>query len=353
MLYPLKFRPVYKSYLWGGRNLERLGKALPEGNVAESWEISCHPDGITAVSNGEFEGVPLPDIIKKYGKQLLGKSLPVRHTEKFPLMVKLIDANSKLSVQVHPEDDYAITNENGELGKNEMLYIISAKPGAKLIYDVVEGTTVESFSQALKDSTVEKCLKWVEVSQGDIINIPAGVIHALGEGIVVAEIEQNSNATYRVYDYDRIDGDGNRRPLHIEKALKVINFNSVSRKEKSSGLRVDINSRSYKTYTVANRHFSVELYSIDGKIDEVADGSRFYIYVFTEGEGEIIFGRNSLKVKSGESVLIPSNIGSYSMCGKFKALKSYVPCLEQNIFAPLVSYGYNKEDIYSSISGLL
>ncbi len=352
MFYPLKFKPVYKDYIWGGRNLEKLGKNLPEGKVAESWELSCHPDGKSVIANGEFEGVVLADLVARYGKQVVGTALPEKDIEKFPLLIKLIDANDKLSVQVHPEDDYARVHENGELGKNEMWYIIDAKPGAKLVYDVAPGTTRESFAQAVKDGKIEGCLKSVEVQPGDTLNIPAGLVHAIGEGIVLAEVQQNSNTTYRVYDYDRTDKEGNKRPLHIEKALEVIDFNTEGRIEKSEGLKVDLGEGCSKTYKIANRYFAVELYAVKGSIKENADGSRFHIYIFTQGEGEFVYGDGILHVKAGETVMIPASLGTYTIQGNFTAIKSYVPDIEQNVVLPLREAGYSKEEIIEKVAGL-
>jgi mannose-6-phosphate isomerase len=352
MLYPLKFMPVYKDYMWGGRNLEKLGKKLPEGIVAESWEISCHPDGLSAIANGRFEGVTLSDLIREFGRRIVGHRLPESALRKFPLLVKLIDANAKLSVQVHPEDEYAMTHENGELGKNEMWYIISATPGAKLIYDVSSGVTKESFTQAVKENTIGSCLKEIEVFPGDTLNIPAGLVHAIGEGIVLAEIQQNSNTTYRVYDYDRVDMQGNKRPLHIEKALDVIDFNVGGRKEKAEGLKVKINNNSFKEYKVANRYFSVELYTVNSQIAEETDGGKFHLYIFTEGAGEILWSSGTLKIKGGDSVLIPAALGHYSLTGNFKALKSYVPDIEADVIAPLKKAGYKEEEIFNKVAGL-
>ncbi len=352
MLYPLKFNPVFKDYIWGGRNLQKLGKILPEGIVAESWEISCHPDGISTVANGEYKDLPLPELIKKSGRQLIGSALPDSDLEKFPLLVKLIDANDKLSVQVHPEDQYAAVNENGELGKNEMWYIISAKPGAKLVYDIAPGITRSSFAKAVRENKIESCLKYIEVFPGDFLNIPAGLVHAIGEGIVLAEIQQNSNTTYRVYDYNRTDKSGNKRPLHIGKALDVIAFGNAGRKEKYKGLSIKIAENCYKTYKIANKYFCVELYSINGTVEENADGSRFCLYVFIEGEGTIEYHGGAEHVNQGQSVLIPAFMGSYHICGNLKALKSYVPDLDKNVLEPLENAGYSKEDIFKNVSGL-
>lgn len=352
MMYPLKFRPVYKETIWGGRNLEKLGKNLPEGNIAESWELSCHPDGVSEIANGEFEGMSLPELVSRYGLQIIGHALPQKHIEKFPLLIKLIDANDKLSVQVHPEDEYAMVHENGELGKNEMWYIIAAKPGAMLVYDVAPSTTRDSFAKAIEDGTVENCLKYVEVQPGDTLNIPAGLVHAIGEGIVLAEVQQSSNTTYRVYDYERVDKDGNKRPLHIEKALSVIDFNSESRIEKVEGLRVSLSPGCSSTYKIANKYFAVELYDINGTVEENADGSRFHIYIFLQGKGEIHYNNESIEVETGETILIPASMGAYELKGSFTAIKSYVPDLQENIMAPLLKAGYREEEIYSKVAGV-
>ncbi len=189
MLYPLKFKPLYKDYVWGGRNLALLGKILPEeGIVAESWEVACHKNGASIVANGEYEGVPLPDLIKQLRRQLIGTSVSQKDADKFPLLVKFIDAESNLSVQVHPDDAFANTYENGEYGKNEAWYVVSARPGSKLVYDVIPGTTREKFAAAIVENNVESCLKTIEAFAGDVIDIPAGMIHSIGKGIILVEI---------------------------------------------------------------------------------------------------------------------------------------------------------------------
>jgi mannose-6-phosphate isomerase len=352
MFYPLKFKPVYKDYIWGGRNLEQLGKTLPDGIVAESWEISCHPNGVSVVSNGEFTGIPLTELVQKFGRQIVGTALPEKDIVRFPLLVKLIDANDKLSVQVHPDDNYAFSHENGELGKNEMWHIISAKPGAKLIYDVLPGTTPEIFAKAVREAKIESCLKSVEVFPGDTLNIPAGLIHAIGEGIVLAEIQQNSDTTYRIFDYNRVDKNGIQRPLHIGKAQEVIDFDASGRLEKTEGLLVRMDSYSSIKYLVANQYFAVELFEINGLIIQNADGSRFHIYLLTEGTVQIKYADGLVPVVGGEAVLIPAGLGEYTLEGKFKALKVYVPDLYKDIVSPLKIAGYLEPEIYAKVSGL-
>lgn len=325
MLYPLKFEPVYKDYIWGGRELEKFGKKkLPEGIVAESWEISSHPDGESIVSNGEFKGISLTELINRFGRDLVGNELSQKDVEKFPLLIKLIDANDKLSVQVHPEDEYAKIHENGEYGKNEMWYIVSAKPGAKLVYGVKPGVTRESFDIAVKEDNVEDCLNYMEVFTGDSVDIPAGLVHAIGEGILIAEIQQNSNTTYRVFDYNRTDKNGNKRPLHIEKALDVINFDNCHTKGKVESRLIKLEGESSKAELVSNKYFNVEKYNVRGKITEVADGSKFITLTCLHGEGKISFNGGVETITKGESIFIPAALGAYEIIGELELIKAFV-----------------------------
>ncbi len=349
MFYPIKFKPVYKEYIWGGRNLEKFKGNLPKGNIAESWEISTHKDGMSIVMNGELEGKTLHEIVQQYGHEFVGNELPKSAIDKFPLLIKLIDANDKLSVQVHPHDEYALVNEK-ENGKNEMWYIVEAKPGAQIIYDVKPNITKEDFEKAVKEGQIAKCLKHVKVSKGDFINIPAGVIHAIGDGIIIAEIQQSSNTTYRLYDYDRVDVEGKKRPLHIEKALDVINFDSHKRKENIEGIKIDLTENSYKIIKSANENFVVEIYEIDGNVCENTYKGKFHIYVLVDGAGKIKYRNDSIYIRAGESVLIPAGLESYELEGTFRALKTYVPDIQKDIVEPLLERGYTEKEIYSNIN---
>lgn len=351
MWYPLKFKPVFKDYIWGGRTLSKLGKSLPEGSVAESWEISSHSDGVSVVAEGKFKGMLLTNMIEEYKAELMGSDIYNKNS-RFPLLIKFIDANDRLSVQVHPNDEYALVEENGELGKNEMWYVIDAKPGAKLIYGIKPGIDKETFKRAVNNGILEECLNYVNVSKGDFLNIPAGLIHAIGEGILLAEIQQNSNTTYRVYDYDRLDKQGNKRPLHVEKALDVIDFNFEVKDNFKTGIKLNIGQNSYKNYRIANKYFSVEEYSINGKIEEKTDGSKFYIFIIIEGSGEISWSEGKLQIKRGDSILIPASLGGYCISGEIYTLKTYVPNLEEDVIKPLLAVGYSLADIKESLEGL-
>ena len=323
MLYPLKFKPVYKDYIWGGRNLEKLNKKLPDGNVAESWEISSHKDGMSIVENGELAGKTLQQVIEDYGEEILGTSIKEKFGDKFPLLIKLIDANKDLSVQVHPNDEYAKLYENGENGKNEIWYIISCKPGAKIVYGLKGNITKEGFLDSIKKNKIKDCLNYREVSPGDFIYIPAGTIHAIGEGIVIAEIQQTSNLTYRVFDYDRVDKDGNKRELHIDKAMEVVNFNSMENGQQEQS-KISIGKSSTKQSKITSEYFNVDLYDIRYEVNETSDKNTFYIYVVVEGKGKVNYSDKSMDIDLGDSILIPTGLGDYSIEGQVKLLKTYV-----------------------------
>lgn len=228
-MYPLTFIPVLKNYIWGGRNLaEKLGRPLPSGIVAESWDIAAHPDGITVVANGAYAGTSLTDLQKEWGLALVGQRGQWAHERgKFPLLIKLLDAAAPLSVQVHPDDAYALAHEGNELGKAEMWVVLHAEPNAQIILGLSQATTPQTFRQAISHGQVEPLLHHIQVKTGDVVCVPARSLHAILGGLLIAEIQQNSNTTYRVYDWNRLDNQGKSRPLHIQKAIDVIAFDQV------------------------------------------------------------------------------------------------------------------------------
>lgn len=349
MLYPFKFYPVYKDYIWGGRNLSRFGKQLPEGKVAESWELACHADGMSVVRNGIYEGRTLKSMIEEFGEEILGDIAKENHG--FPLLIKLIDANDKLSVQVHPDDEFARMHENDN-GKNEMWYILDAKPGAKLVYGLKPGVAKEDFERAVMENKIENCLNYISVKPGDFVNIPAGLVHAICEGIVLAEIQQSSNVTYRVYDYNRKDAKGNYRPLHVEKAMQVINFDSRKIKYPYEGLEYKNTSEARLKILVANKYFCVELYEIKGSLTESTSGGKFHAYVCISGEGEIKCKSGNVRLVRGETVLIPACVYDYCLEGNMALLKTYVPDLDNDIYQRLAGIGFEKREITQKIAGL-
>jgi mannose-6-phosphate isomerase len=227
-IYPMTFTPVLRDYIWGGRRLETLyGRALPPGIVAESWEISGHPSGPTPAANGYWAGRPLPEILAELGEQLVGSRAGwALERGRFPLLVKLLDAHQDLSLQVHPGDAYALAHNN-DLGKTEMWYVLYADPNSDLILGLEPDVTEEDLRAALVSGDTESVLRSLPVKAGQAVDVPAGTLHALKAGLVVTEIQQNSDATYRVHDWGRVGADGNPRPLHLDRAMVVTRFGEI------------------------------------------------------------------------------------------------------------------------------
>lgn len=311
-MYPLKFENLYYDKVWGGRDLELFRDNLPEGNIGESWDIACHPHGMSVVSNGEFKGTKLIDLIKLKGNDLLGTEIP---KDWFPLLIKLINAKDKLSVQVHPDDEYAKRVE-GEMGKTEVWYVVEAFEGANIVIGTKKGCTKEQLKNAIETGTLDKYMNKVSVKKGDVFFVRSGLIHAIGEGVIIAEIQQNSDTTYRVYDYNR------GRELHIEKALDVINLDLIAKN--STGLTIK-NEGYNKTYLCLCKDFSLELYDVRTSFTENSDKERFFAFTCVEGSGEIIYKDGKENINKGDSLLMPASLGEYTFKGNMKVLKSYVP----------------------------
>ena len=316
MIYPIKTTPVFKQYIWGGNALkEKFGKDIPSGFAAESWEISCHPDGLSTVANGLHLGSYLSDIIKANPREMLGGD-----KKEMSLLVKLIDANDRLSVQVHPNDDIAKSLENGT-GKTEMWYIVDAKPGAKIVYGLREGIGKEDFKAALSEGRVEEVLNYVPVSAGDSFFIPAGTVHAIGEGILIAEVQQSSNITYRLYDYDRVDKEGNKRPLHTEKALASIDYSAGVGKNQKYPVAKTI----YGTVQLLAKceHFMVVKHNINGLARFTQGDDKYEIFTCISGSGKIICNNgDTYDFTAGDSFFIPATMEKYMVEGECVLIRS-------------------------------
>jgi mannose-6-phosphate isomerase len=324
-LYPLLFEPVLKDYIWGGRTLEKLGRALPpEGPIAESWEIAGHDDGTTVVRNGRFAGQALTEVQAQLGLDLLGShNAWALERDKFPLLIKLLDASRPLSVQVHPGDDYALAHEGNELGKTEMWVVLDATPGADLILGVTEGTTAEAFRQAVDDGNLEPHLHRVPVKAGDHVCVPAGTLHAIMGGILIAEIQQNSNTTYRVYDWNRVGADGRPRPLHIDKSLDVINFEQVEPRLQPP-LLISEKEGVRRERLCANEYFVTERVTMEvGAVFRgECDGRSLEIWGLLEGEATV----NDVALEAIQFCLLPAAMGAYTVTAETGAvmLRTYV-----------------------------
>ena len=317
-LYPLKFEPQYLDKIWGGNNLKTLlGKDfgnLP--NCGESWELSGVQDHISVVSNGFLAGNNLEELIEVYLGDLVGDKVYEKFGVEFPLLIKFIDANDDLSIQVHPNDELS-KRRHQAFGKTEMWYVLLAEPGAKLNLGFKETLTQEQYLEKLESGELLDILNFEEVKEGDVFFMPAGRVHAIGKGIVLAEIQQTSDVTYRIYDYDRKDANGNGRELHTELALEAIDFTVPE---------------SYKTDYTAEKNEPVELVKCDYfttsllKFDQQLERDfheldSFVIYICLDGTFDIEYADGTVNVAKGETVLVPAVLEQFFLVPKSSNVK--------------------------------
>ena len=311
-LYPVKLSPAYKDYLWGGSHLKTVfNKNCAFERVAESWELSAHTDGLSTICGGMYDGLTLTDYLQQIGKSAMGSNC--EKYDYFPLLIKLIDAQENLSVQVHPSDEYALTHE-GEYGKTEMWYILDCKDGASLYYGFSHNITVEEYRTAIQNGNLTDILRKIPVKRGDVFFIPAGTVHAIGSGILICEIQQNSNTTYRVFDYNRRDKDGNLRPLHIEKAVAVSNLNrSPDPLPLPDGDDVLLATCEY---------FEVKRLHVNGSTTISINETSFVSLVITDGHGELIYMETKLPFTKGDSIFIPAQNANVIINGHCEVIRT-------------------------------
>ena len=303
MLEPLKMHPVYKEPIWGGKNLrEKYGKDIPSDTTGEAWEVAAHKNGQSTVAGGALDGKTLGEAIELLGKDLLGDYVAQKYPDKFPLLVKFLDCNDKLSVQVHPDDATAKERHNA-YGKTEMWYLVDADPEARLLLGFNKDTDKSEYLTKLHNNTLPEILNVEKVKKGDCFFIPAGTVHAIEKGCFIAEIQQTSDITYRIYDYDRRDKNGNARELHTELATDVIHFNS--QKEHS------IPYHRHENHTeelVDCNYFTTSYLKFDKEIEkDYIDIDSFVIYMCLDGNFTIVYDTDqSIQVKKGETILVPA-----------------------------------------------
>ena len=320
-MYPMKLIAPLKDYLWGGTRLrDEYGKETQMAKVAESWELACHRDGMSVIANGAAAGQPLADWIAAEGVGVLGTKA-VRFPY-FPLLIKLIDAHDNLSVQVHPNDDYALRVE-GEYGKTEMWYVMDAAPGAELLYGFQHEITKAEFRRHIEESTLLDVVRHVPVQKGDVFFIPAGTLHAIGKGILICEIQQNSNTTYRVYDYGRIGTDGKQRELHIEKALDVTCL-APAAQYTAVGTEASICTGAKSRLLAACDYFTVYHLVIDGACVLPVGDDSFQCLTLLSGNLTLRTDTDALSLQKGESVFLPAGMGACRLTGTAELILSKI-----------------------------
>lgn len=321
---PFLLKPSGKDYIWGGNRLKKdFSKDFDIEPLAETWECSTHPDGPSIVNSGQHKGKTLSQVLKE-NPEYIGTH---PHTkDELPILIKFIDAEKDLSVQVHPDDNYAFKNENGSLGKSEMWYVIDAEEGASLVYGFYNDVKKENIRKSIENGTIEKYLQKIPVKKDDVFYIEAGTVHAIGKGILLAEIQENSNLTYRLYDYNRKDKNGKTRELHIDKALDVANLKSS--KTPKQPMRVLKYKRSYATELLCRcKYFQTERMILNTeKHREIfsfqTDSNSFQVLLCIDGSGTVFEDEGiNIPFFKGDCIFVPANSINMKIHGKAQLLK--------------------------------
>jgi mannose-6-phosphate isomerase len=323
MLYPLKFNTIFKDKLWGGNKIKTvLGKDFGDlPNCGETWEISGVEGNISVVSEGALKGRDLKSLIQTNGDELLGKEIHKRFGTDFPLLIKFIDADQDLSIQVHPDDDLAQERHKG-VGKTEMWYVLQADQGASLICGFNQPTDRKKYLEKFESGKLMDILNKEKVTADDVFLLPAGRVHTIGKGLLIAEIQQTSDITYRIYDFDRVDDEGNKRELHVEQALDAINYEFLDQYKTS--YRDIANGRST---LVICPYFTTNKLNLDQNFSvSLPDLESFKIYICIDGEAMIATGSGDAELVKGDVVLVPAVIKDYQIQtkGQVTLLESYI-----------------------------
>ena len=323
-MYPLKFKPILKPLIWGGEKIAPFkGIETDLHNIGESWEISCVPDNVSVVENGPLAGKPLTELIAEYKDRLVGKANYEKNGTEFPLLVKFIDARQDLSIQVHPDDSMALRKHNQQNGKTEMWYVISTGEGAHLMSGLSRKITPEEYVRRIEDHTITDVLHDYKLTPGDVFFLPAGRIHSIGAGSFIAEIQQTSDLTYRIYDFGRVGLDGKPRQLHTELAKEAIDYTVLDDYQTHY-----TEKKNEETVLVSCKYFTTSLIWTDMNfVKDLSALDSFLIIICTEGNGEIADNEgNRESIRRGETVLIPASATSVEFIpdGNLKVLTSFV-----------------------------
>ena len=319
----VKLDPAFKDNLWGGTKIRDVyGKKCDYDVIGESWELSAHPDGQSRIAEGYYKGMLFNDYLSIIGKEALGWKCQAQ--DRFPVLIKFIDAKQALSIQIHPDDEYALENEN-EYGKNEMWYVLDAEPGAYLYCGLSRASSKEEIEERIKNNTITEILNKIEVKKGDVVMVKAGTIHAIGAGIFICEIQQNSNCTYRMYDYDRRDKFGNPRELHVAKSLDVVNPVKYE-KDNKCNVMLAHNEHYMSKRLVQCKYFEVIKYEIEDEAKIPVDEASFLSVIVIDGEGTIMTDDNDkeLKFKAGESFFINAGKRNVVVKGRSTCIITHV-----------------------------
>lgn len=317
-IYPLQFTPILKERIWGGEKLKiELNKKITSNTTGESWELSTVEGDVSVIANGLFKGKLLTEVIEEWPNQILGTSVHKKFGIQFPLLFKYLDAREDLSIQVHPNDKLAEERHNS-FGKTEMWYIMQADQDSRIIVGFKNDSSKEEYLKNLENKTLLTILDDVKVKPGNVFFLETGTVHAIGAGLVVAEIQQTSDITYRLYDFNRKDAQGNTRELHIDLALDAINYKKVNALQHYS-------KESNKSNTVVNcPYFTTNFIPLDGEKLISNDGNSFIVYMCTDGKFSINYNDTTIQYQNGDTVLIPASLSNFKISGKASILEIYI-----------------------------
>ncbi|MGV3696620.1 type I phosphomannose isomerase catalytic subunit [Flavobacterium sp.] len=317
-LYPLQFEPILKERIWGGTKLKTyLNKPISSEITGESWEISTVENDVSIVANGSFKGKPFKDLINEFPEAVLGSKVYAEFGKQFPLLFKYLDAREDLSIQLHPNDELAKKRHNS-FGKTEMWYVMQADENARLIVGFKKKSSPEEYLKHIHNKTIVDILDTKTVKKGDVFFLETGTIHAIGAGIVVAEIQQTSDITYRIYDFDRVDANGNKRELHVDLSLEAINYETIDAERKYG-----------KVENIANeivdcKYFTTNFIPLQGETTVYKHGESFTVYMCVDGDFRLVSGRETYTYKKGDTVLIPASLTDFQLSGVASLLEIYI-----------------------------
>lgn len=316
--YPLQFQPILKDRIWGGTKLkDYLNKPILSEITGESWEISTVENDVSVIANGVFAGKSLNELINESPEQVLGTKVYEKFGKQFPLLFKYLDAREDLSIQVHPNDELAAKRHNS-FGKTEMWYVMQADKDARLIVGFKEKSSQKEYLENLENKTLIDILDTKKVKKGDVFFLETGTVHAIGAGTVIAEIQQTSDITYRLYDFDRVDANGNTRELHVDLALDAINYDVVDAQKNYSKIENEANT------IVDCPYFTTNFIPLDGNIAIVNDENSFLVYMCVEGSFELSYNDKTYSYKIGDTILIPAKMSEFEIQGKASVLEIYI-----------------------------
>lgn len=317
-LYPLQFQPILKDRIWGGTKLKTyLNKPITSEITGESWEISTIENDVSVIANGFYEGKSLNELINEFPEAVLGTKVYTQFGKQFPLLFKYLDAREDLSIQVHPNDELAKERHNS-FGKTEMWYVMQADEDARLIVGFKEKSSPKAYLKSLENKTIIDILDTKKVKKGDVFFLETGTVHAIGAGTVIAEIQQTSDITYRIYDFDRVDASGNTRELHVDLALDAINYDLVNAEK--NYLKVENESNEI----VNCKYFTTNFIPLNGTLAVVKNKESFTVYMCVEGSFDMNYKGETFQCRIGETILIPAEMTEFEIIGKASILEIYI-----------------------------